>query len=138
MAKQVAADSVDIGAFKGLKGNLFDAHDRPKTGFVVTTENARTLALDTTLDDELVAEGIVRELIRQIQVMRKDAGFAVEQRIYAEINAADEVAASAIAKYADKIKADILAEALTAIAAPEAEADFNIQSHDVKVKLARK
>ena len=138
LAKQVAADSVDIGAFSGLKGNLFDAHNRPKAGFAVTTENARTLALDTTLDEELVAEGIVRELIRQIQVMRKDAGFAVEQRICAEITAADETAGKAVAKYAEKIKADILAEELTAIAAPEAEADFNIQSHDIKVKLLRK
>ena len=138
LAKQVASDSVDIGAFSGLKGNLFDAHDRPRKNFVVTTENSRTLALDTELDDELIAEGIVRELIRQIQVMRKDAGFAVEQRIYAEIIPDDDVAGAAIAKYADKIKADILAKELSAIEAPEAEAEFNVQSHNIKVRISRK
>lgn len=138
LAKQVAADSVDIGAFSGLKGNLFDAHDRPRKNFVVTTENSRTLALDTELDDELIAEGIVRELIRQIQVMRKDAGFAVEQRIYAEIIPDDDVAGAAIAKYADKIKADILAKELSSIEAPEAEAEFNVQSHNIKVRISRK
>ncbi len=138
LAKQVASDSVDIGAFSGLKGNLFDAHDRPRKNFVVTTENSRTLALDTELDDELIAEGIVRELIRQIQVMRKDAGFAVEQRIYAEIITDDDVAGAAIAKYADKIKADILAKELSAIEAPEAEAEFNVQSHNIKVRISRK
>ena len=138
LAKQVASDSVDIGAFSGLKGNLFDAHDRPRKNFVVTTENSRTLALDTELDDELIAEGIVRELIRQIQVMRKDAGFAVEQRIYAEIIPDDDVAGAAIAKYADKIKADILAKELSAIEAPESEAEFNVQSHNIKVRISRK
>ena len=138
LAKQVASDSVDIGAFSGLKGNLFDAHDRPRKNFVVTTENSRTLALDTELDDELIAEGIVRELIRQIQVMRKDSGFAVEQRIYAEIIPDDDVAGEAIAKYADKIKADILAKELSAIEAPEAEAEFNVQSHNIKVRISRK
>ena len=138
LAKQVASDLVDIGAFSGLKGNLFDAHDRPRKNFVVTTENSRTLALDTELDDELIAEGIVRELIRQIQVMRKDAGFAVEQRIYAEIIPDDDVAGAAIAKYADKIKADILAKELSAIEAPEAEAEFNVQSHNIKVRISRK
>ena len=138
LAKQVASDSVDIGAFSGLKGNLFDAHDRPRKNFVVTTENSRTLALDTELDDELIAEGIVRELIRQIQVMRKDAGFSVEQRIYAEIIPDDDVAGAAIAKYADKIKADILAKELSAIEAPEAEAEFNVQSHNIKVRISRK
>ncbi len=138
LAKQVASDLVDIGAFSGLKGNLFDAHDRPRKNFVVTTENSRTLALDTELDDELIAEGIVRELIRQIQVMRKDAGFAVEQRIYAEIIPDDDVAGAAIAKYADKIKADILAKELSAIEAPESEAEFNVQSHNIKVRISRK
>ena len=135
--KMVKADSVNIGDFVDLKGNLFDAHNRPKQNFLVTTENGRTLALDTALTEELIQEGIVRELVRQIQVMRKDAGFAVEQRIQAEITTDSEIAKVAIAKFSDKIATDILATALTTIEDAEAEKVITVQENDIKVKLKR-
>ena len=134
---QVATGSVDIGDFKGLSANVVDKHDRPKKGYLVTTENGKTLALDTTLNEELIAEGIVRELIRQIQVMRKDADFAVEQRIIAEITSESEVAMNAINAYIDRISADILAKEITKVEAPETEKVVNIQGYDIVVKLAR-
>ena len=133
----VKADSVNLGDFVDLKGNLFDAHNRPKQGFIVTTENGRTLALDTTLDDELIAEGIVRELVRQIQVMRKEAGFAVEQRIVCEITTDSQVAKDAIAKFESKIATDILATAIATVDAPEAEKVITVQDNAITVKLAR-
>ena len=133
----VKENSVNIGDFVGLAGNLFDAHNRPKQNFLVTTENGRTLALDTALNEELIQEGIVRELVRQIQVMRKDAGFAVEQRIVAEITTESEIAKVAIAKYSDKIATDILATAITTIDDAETEKVITVQENEIKVKLKR-
>ena len=133
----VKADNVNLGQFEGLKGNLFDAHNRPKQGYLVTTENGVTLALDTTLNEELIAEGLVRELVRQIQVLRKDAGFAVEQRIIAEITTESEVAKAAIDKFADKIQSDILAREFAHVEDAEAEKEFNIQDSAIVVKLKR-
>ena len=43
-------------------------------GWLVETDGALMVALDTTLDDGLVAEGAARELVNRIQNMRKDAG----------------------------------------------------------------
>lgn len=103
--------SVSIGGFEGLDKAMFDKHDRPKEGFVVGSEQGITLALDVKLTDELVTEGFVRELIRKIQVMRREADFAVEQRIKASI-AVSGKGAEAVTKYAEKIKADILATEL--------------------------
>ena len=40
-----------------------------------------TVALDTELTEELIAEGIAREFVNRIQNMRKDAGFVVTDRI---------------------------------------------------------
>ena len=37
--------------------------------------------LDTAIDDQLRAEGEVRELIRQVQEMRKQAGANLDQKI---------------------------------------------------------
>lgn len=128
--------SVNIGEFEGLKPELFERHFRPKADFVVTTENKRTLALSTELNEELMAEGIVRELIRQIQMLRKEAGFAVEQRIIAQITSADQTAAAAIAAYSQRIKQDILASSLQDIAQPVIQKAYNVQDCEIEVKLA--
>ena len=40
-----------------------------------------TVGLTTELSEKLIQEGIVRDLIRQVQNMRKNANFAVEDRI---------------------------------------------------------
>ena len=100
---------VTIGNFIDLDSKMFDKHDRPKKGYVVSSEQNVTLALDTVLNDELIKEGFIRELIRNIQVMRKDAGFAVEQRITCAFVSSDEKVNKAISEYEEKIKNDILA-----------------------------
>ena len=127
--------SADLGDFNGLGADLFDRHFRPKEHFVVAKDADITLALDTELDEELAAEGFVRELIRLVQVMRKDAGFAVEQRINASFETEDEFAAAAIEKYREKILADILASESGTVKAPAAEETFTIQDASVSVKL---
>jgi len=50
-------------------------------GWVVESDGGMTVALDTRLDDELLAEGSAREFINRVQNMRKDAGFDVTDRI---------------------------------------------------------
>ena len=127
--------SADLGDFNGLGADLFDRHFRPKEHFVVAKDADITLALDTELDEALAAEGFVRELIRLVQVMRKDAGFAVEQRINASFETEDEFAAAAIEKYREKILADILASESGTVKAPAAEETFTIQDASVSVKL---
>lgn len=130
------AGNVEIAPYGKLPANTFDRHFKPKENFLVSEENGVTLALDKSLNEELIAEGTVRELIRQIQVMRKEAGFNVEQRIEAEIKAEGSVKA-AIEKYADRIRNDILATALTTIANPDYEKTVTVQESSITVKLKK-
>ena len=46
-----------------------------------TNNNGITVALDIQLNEELIEEGIARELINRIQNLRKDAGFEVTDKI---------------------------------------------------------
>lgn len=89
---QLNTGKFSVEKFTDLDKELLEAHSRPKAGFVVAKELNMTLGLDTNLNDELIEEGFVRELIRQIQVLRKEADFAVEQRIIADIILQDEFA----------------------------------------------
>ena len=60
-------------------------------GYSAAAEGAMAVALDTVLDEELLVEGMVRELVRHVQVMRREAGFNVEDRIDLYIDCGDEV-----------------------------------------------
>ena len=50
-------------------------------GWLVANGNGLTVALDIQLDDDLINEGIAREMINRIQNLRKDAGFEVTDKI---------------------------------------------------------
>lgn len=50
-------------------------------GFVAAADRGITVALNTALTEELIDEGVERELISKIQNMRKEAGFEVTDRI---------------------------------------------------------
>jgi isoleucyl-tRNA synthetase len=57
----------------------------PKPGWDLTTVQALTLALDLTLTPDLIGEGLARELVNRVQHARKEAGFAVEDKITLEL-----------------------------------------------------
>ncbi len=50
-------------------------------GFLVSSENEITVALDIQITDELINEGIARDFVNRIQNLRKDYGFNVTDRI---------------------------------------------------------
>src|SRR6185436_9445183 len=55
--------------------------EQANEGWAAASEGDLTIELDTELDDELLLEGRVRDLIRQLNEMRKNAGFEVTDRI---------------------------------------------------------
>lgn len=50
-------------------------------GWAVETEGRYTVALDTSLTEALINEGVARELVNRIQNFRKEAGFDVTDKI---------------------------------------------------------
>lgn len=50
-------------------------------GYIAAADKGITVALDCELSEELIDEGVERELISKIQNMRKEAGFEVTDRI---------------------------------------------------------
>ena len=54
-------------------------------GWAVAAENGVTVALDTALDDELRLEARLNDLIRDVQVLRKDSGLEITDRIHLSI-----------------------------------------------------
>ncbi len=80
-----------------------------KPGYVVATDRDVTVALDTRLDEALIAEGFAREVVSKLQTMRKEAGFEVTDRILVTVKTEDEKLAAIVAENAESIKAGVLA-----------------------------
>lgn len=80
-----------------------------KPGYVVATDRGVTVALDTNLTEDLIAEGFAREVISKLQTMRKEAGFEVVDRIHVTVKTADEKLAQIVAQNAEAIERGVLA-----------------------------
>ena len=52
-----------------------------KAGLFSEANGGMTVTIDTNLNDELIREGIARELVSKLQTMRKEAGFEVTDHI---------------------------------------------------------
>jgi isoleucyl-tRNA synthetase len=89
----------------------------PKAGLVVAgdTERGIVVALDTTLTDELVSEGLAREVVRRVNDLRKQANFDIADRIVTQYAATPKLAKS-ISQFADYIKSETLSVELRQIA----------------------
>ena len=106
-------------------------------GWVVESEGGLTVALDTRLDDALIAEGCAREFINRVQNMRKAAGFDVTDHIVITYDAPAPLRARLESQSA-AIMRETLAEALTANRGDgEFSAVQDINGEEAHVAIAR-
>ncbi|MDX2359279.1 MAG: isoleucine--tRNA ligase [Crocinitomicaceae bacterium] len=82
------------------------AQDIP--GWLVSSENGLTVALDVTISDNLKAEGIARELVNRVQNLRKDSGLEVTDRILLKVDT-NEMIQAAIASNKEYVCNEVLA-----------------------------
>ena len=77
-------------------------------GWLVMNEGQLTIALDIELTDQLIEEGIARELINRIQNLRKSSGLEITDRIIIELQDRPEIH-NAVLHFNDYIASQVLA-----------------------------
>lgn len=82
-----------------------------KGNLKVMNDGSLTIGLDTTITQELKYEGIIRDLIRNIQNMRKESGFQVTDRIKIKIDGNEEIKA-AVEAFGEYLLSETLTEKL--------------------------
>ena len=108
------AGAVQVAGYdSALAPELFVVNVKPLAHIAITSENDLTVALDTSLDDALIAEGTYRELLRQCQVLRRDFGFRVEQHIRLAVTTSDAAVAAVLEKYRDQLADETLADEIS-------------------------
>ena len=102
-------------------------------------EAGYAVAIDTTVDDELRAEGMARDLIRVLNDQRKAAGLEIADRVEAQVYATGRVEAAAHA-HRDWIAREVLAvtfDVLPIDDAPSDAARVDIDGAEVAIVLLK-
>lgn len=105
---------VTVPGFDGTYAtNLFVKNSKTKSGIVsAKCTDGLDIALDVVLTDALRKEGAVRDVIRQCQLLRKEAGYSVEQRITAAVATEDAFLLEALTEKQAHIAAELLADSV--------------------------
>ncbi len=102
-------------------------------GWTVASKGFLTVALDITINTELINEGNARELINRIQKIRKESGLDVTDRIEVKV-VHNEALYPSIKEFSDYICTEVLAERLDVV--PELTSGVDIDVNDITLKVA--
>jgi isoleucyl-tRNA synthetase len=108
------------------------------TGWIVESDEDVTVALDTELNDQLIAEGLVREFVNRIQNMRKDAGFEVTDKIKIKFNGSGKII-SAVNSSKEYISNETLAENIVSVESfnGSVKQDWNIGEYKCSIQIEK-
>lgn len=105
-------------------------------GWLVASQGKLTVALDIQLTDELIDEGIARELVNRIQKLRKDSDFEVTDQIAVELQY-HEIVKGAVDRFKPYICSQILATSFELVASFN-QPTTEIELDEVRLQIALK
>ncbi|WP_041620829.1 isoleucine--tRNA ligase [Paludibacter propionicigenes] len=105
-------------------------------GWLVANEGKLTVALDITVTDALIREGIARELVNRIQNIRKSSGYEIVDKIAIEIEGRDEIN-DAVNEYAGYIASQTLANSVELVLNLEDATELEFDEYMVKVAVKK-
>jgi isoleucyl-tRNA synthetase len=110
-AGEPVALSVD-GQEVSLSPNELLVEPTEREGYALACEGDLSVALSTRLDDELLDEGLVRELVHKVQNLRREKGFEIEEGVAFGLSGSPRVAGLLEGRWGDYFKAEVLAREL--------------------------
>ena len=118
-----------------VTSNMVDIRYSSKEGFNVGMENGNFIILDTRVDDTLLGEGNAREFVSKVQMLRKENGFDISDRITTTFNA-DEEFKKGVMDNLEYVKNETLS--LEVIFDDTLDKDITLNEYNVGIKVERK
>lgn len=106
-----------------------------KEGTQALSNRFISVDIDTTLDPELIQEGLAREVINRIQKSRKDLNFNVGDRISVNYNGSSEIE-EAISKFKGHIASETLASRLEK-SPGELAIKYDVDDYNLSLTISR-
>lgn len=98
--------SLSSGEFE-LSGDDVELRVKGQAGFAVSRDGAEVVALDLALNDELRRRGLLRDVVRQIQDLRKNSGLDVADRIVLHVVGLDDLRGEFVSLAAEVLATDV-------------------------------
>ncbi len=95
------------------------------------------ILLDVALTPELEREGVMRDVLRKLQMTRRDVGLQIEDRCAVVYSTDDEMLKKVMDEWADAIKAELLCTSLLAGDVPDPSATVKAAGAQMLVKLEK-
>ncbi len=111
VSKLASGGAVEVAGFS-ITADEVVLTRTPRDGMLAASEGSISVALDTQLTDELIDEGLAREVINRVQNARRDADLHVSDRITLTLSTTSDQLRQAIAHHADLISTEVLATTL--------------------------
>jgi len=133
--------SVEVGGRQiPLESGDLEVIDESKGDLAVRSEGGFSAAIDPALDDELLAEGLAREVVNRTQRLRKDSGLEITDRIRLGVFGPESVQ-EAVRHHEGFICGETLAIRLVVGDQPQEEFDFvtdvDLEGAPVSIRLSR-
>lgn len=122
------------GEETAIEREFVDIRISAKEGFAVAMENNIFTILDTTLTEELIDEGLARELISKVQQLRKQKNFEMMDNIEITVEG-DNAVQKAVEKHRDYIMKETLALVLNYGAAND---KYDLNGHSTGIEVIKK
>jgi isoleucyl-tRNA synthetase len=103
--------------------------------FALAEDDGWAVALDLELDEGLRAEGQARELVRALNDLRKERGFAIADRVTVVLDVEPELGA-VIDGHRDWIATEVLATELV-VGPVDVSQTFEVDGHAVRARLSK-
>lgn len=100
----------------------------------VLNEGTLTVGFDTEITQDLLHEGVARDIIRSIQNLRKEAGLEVSDRIILQVYG-DDLVKQVIESYSNYIAGETLADAITLVSVPQ---EHEVECGDESISISLK
>ncbi len=123
------------GYEKPLSTEFFILSSKEKN-HIVKFQNEVLVALNTEITDELRTEGLYREILRHCQILRKEAGFAVSDKVLLDFETISPSLASAIKEYSADIMRETLSE-IRRIQSPLMKKEIQVDEGSLTIKIMR-
>lgn len=120
-----------------LPKDVFNVVTVPKAEYAVVSIGNNIVALDLEIDNELRLGGMLRKLIRQLQLCRKDANYSVEDRIHLEITSDDEDINGIVSSHRDKLASELLACEIGKLDNFDYQTELEIDSAKATVRMLK-
>ena len=124
-----------------LQPDEFQLTARARGGHEVAEDGDLLVALDTTIDDDLAAEGMARELAHRLQAMRKAAGYDISDRIRVAVRADDALVARLQAHVSwlagEVLATDLAINPTATLEAPDRSEEADLDGVAVTLAIAR-